>query len=336
MKIVVIQEEIIQTDITPAELTRRWKRLEELPGVDEVNIRVPEHYPSPKQLDEMIGDADAVFGVWIGPDLMNEPFLDHHPKLRYVATLGHGWETFDVGMTRRHGVVISNTVYGAQTISEYAFALLMDTCHHIAAHDRRIKTTDWTDPANGAEFCRSVTRQIELYGKTIGIIGLGAIGFSLARMANGFGMHVLSYDLFRKSGPEYGFVEQVDTMEELLERSDFISLHMPHTPSTEHMINAETISRMKDGVVLINTARGALIDEAALADALRSGKVMAAGLDVLTEEPPVHGSPLLSAPNVTITGHVAWLTRESRFRAVDMAIENFAGYLAGTPKSVIN
>lgn len=335
MKIVVIQEEIIQTDITPAELTRRWERLKTLPGVDEVVIEVPAHYPSLEQLDAYVGDADVVFGIWIGPDVINEAFLDRHPNLKYIAMLGHGWEKFDVEMTIRRGLLISNTIYGAQTIAEYAFALLMDVCHHIAVHDERIKTIDWSKPENNSEFCRSVTRQIELYDKTIGIVGLGAIGFAFAKMAQGFGMHVISYSRHKKEGSEYDFIEQV-SFDELLERSDFISLHAPHTPSTEGMINKDSIAKMKDGVILINTARGALINEQDLAAALASGKVLAAGLDVLTDEPPVNGSPLLTAPNVEITGHLAWLTRESRFRAVDMAIDNFKSYLEGKPVSIIN
>ena len=117
MKIVVIQEEIIQTDITPKELTKRWKRLEQLPGIDEVVIEVPAHYPNIEQLHTYIGDADAVFGLWIGPDNMNEEFLSQHPNLKYVATLGHGWEKFDTEMTRKHGISISNPIYGSQTIA---------------------------------------------------------------------------------------------------------------------------------------------------------------------------------------------------------------------------
>ena len=290
MKIVVIQEEIIQTDITPKELTKRWKKLEQLPGIDEVVIEVPAHYPNIEQLHTYIGDADAVFGLWIGPDNMNEAFLSQHPNLKYVATLGHGWEKFDTEMTRKRGISISNTIYGSQ---------------------------------------------IELYDKTIGVIGLGAIGFAFAKMAQGFGMHVLAYSRHKKTGAEYDFIEQV-SLDELLARSDFISLHTPHTTATEHMIDQDTIARMKDGVILINTARGALIDEQALADALATGKVLAAGLDVLTDEPPVCGSPLLTAPNTVITGHIAWLTRESRIRAIDMAIDNFRCYLEGHPVSIIN
>lgn len=335
MNIVVIQEEIIQTDITPAELTAHWRQLEELPGVDSVRI-YDGPYPSRTQLHEILGDADVLFGVWVGPGIMNEEFLAQHPNLRYVGTLGHGWETFDVEMTRRHGVTITNTIYGAQTIAEYAFALLMETCHHVAAHDQRIREIDWSNRENAPEFCKAVTRQIELYDKTIGIVGLGAIGFALARMAQGFGMKVIAYSRHKRTDPAYDFVEQVDTLEELLSHSDVISLHMPHTPQTEHIINRETIAQMRDGVILINTARGALIDEEALAEALATGKVGAAGLDVLTDEPPVNGSPLLSAPNCTITGHIAWLTRESRYRAIDMAIDNYKAWAAGHPQSVIN
>lgn len=289
-------------------------------------------------VDHLLAQSQSKGGALcqLAGQFISEPFLNRHPNLKYIATLGHGWDTFDVEMTRRHGVLISNTIYGAQTIAEYAFALLMDTCHHIAVHDARIKSIDWSDPANAPEFCRCATRQIELYGKTIGIIGLGPIGFALAKMAEGFGMHVLSYSRSRRTSPQYAFVEQLDSMDELLRRSDFISLHIPHTPATEHIINAEAISKMKDGAILVNTARGALIDEQALADALSSGKLAAAALDVLSEESPVHGSPLLTAPNCTVTGHIAWLTRESRFRAIDMAIDNFIAYQNETPQSIIN
>lgn len=336
MNIVVIQENIAQPDITPEELTRHWRRLEKLPGVDRVDIAAPERYPSVEELGRLSADADALFGVWVGPDLISEEFLAGHPKLRYMATLGHGWDPIDVELTRRYGLTISNTIYGGQTIAEYAFALLMEVCHHVSAHDQRVRTIDWSRRGNGGEFCLAVTPQIELFGSTMGIVGLGEIGYAMARMAHGFGMHVLGYSAHRKSGEKYSFVEQTDSLDELLERSDVISLHLPHTPATEGIIGETAIRRMKDGVILINTARGALIDEQALASALACGKVRAAGLDVLTEEPPRHGSPLLSAPNVTVTGHIAWLTRQSRLRAIDMAIDNFTAYLEGKSCSKIN
>lgn len=335
MKIVIIREKIIQPDITAEELVSQWKKLEAIPGAGDVQLQIVDTYPSMEELDQLVEDADALFGVWITKGLMNETFFKKHPKLKYIATLGHGYESFDYAMTRRYGVTVTNTVYGAQTIAEHAFALLMHTCHHIEVQDRRVREIDWSDPGNAPEFCKAVVPQIELYGKTVGVVGLGAIGFAFAKMAAGFGMHVISYSRSVKCGEQYSFVEQVGSLEELLVRADVISLHLPENGNT-HVINENTIAKMKDGVILINTARGILIDEAALAEALKSGKVRAAALDVLTEEPPRHGTPLLTAPNCIITGHIAWLTRESRFRAIDMSIDNFKNYLDGKPSSVIN
>lgn len=335
MKCVIIQEPIAQPDLTPADLSAHWGALRSLAPVDEVVIHTPPRYPTPAETGVLAADADALFGVWVGPDLITADFLHSHPRLRYIATLGHGWEPFDTAMTRACGVTVTNTVYGAQTIAEYAFALLMEVCHHIAAQDARVRALDWSDPANAADYCRAIVPQIELFGLTIGIVGLGGIGFAMARMARGFGMHVIGYSAHRKQGAAYDFVEQVDDLGELLARSDVVSLHLPHTPATDKIIDADAIARMKDGAILINTARGALIDEAALAAALRSGKLRGAGLDVLTEEPPRHGTPLLDAPNLTVTGHIAWLTRASRLRAIDMAIDNFAHYLRGEPCSAI-
>ena len=336
MKAVVIQEEIRQTDITKGELTVLWERLGGIPEITDLKIVTDDVYPSLDKLDEYIGDCDAIFGVWLGSDILNEEFLSRHKNLKYIATLGHGYGTFDKEMTRRLGITIVNTVYGAQTIAEHGMALLMEACHHIALADSRTKNTDWTDPVNSHSYDVTVTRQIELYGKTMGIAGLGSIGTAMARMASGFGMKVLGFSRHKKNGPEYDFVEQVDTLDELLERSDVISLNMPHTPESEKIIDSAAISKMKEGAIIVNTARGQLIDEQALADALKSGKVYAAALDVLSEEPPVHGSPLLTAPNCIITSHIAWLTRESRIRAINMAIDAFESYLKGKPVSVIN
>lgn len=336
MNVTVIQEELRQRDLTVQELSRRWMRLETISVVEEVRLYTPERYPDRDTLDAMIGNSGALFGVWIEGDLIEERLFQTHPRLKYIATLGHGWEPFDAAMTRRYGVTITNTVYGAQTIAEYAFALLLECCHHVALHDRRVRATDWSKPENREKFCYAQTPQIELYGKTLGIVGLGVIGLAVARMGLGFGMRVLAYSRRKKEGPAYAHIEQVDTLAALLAESDVVSLHVPHTPETERLIDAGAIAGMKDGAILLNTARGALVDEDALARALRAGKLAGAGLDVLTEEPPSHGSPLLTAPNCVITGHIAWLTRDSRLRAVDMAIEQFRAYLEGKRVSVIN
>ena len=334
MKVVVIQEAIIQPDLTAGELSAHWKKLESIPGVN-LEIRYPEGYPSPEELHDFIGDAEIVFGIWINENIINEQFLNRHPNLKYIATLGHGWQTFDVEMTRKRGITITNTIYGTQTIAEYAWALLMEVCHHTASHSDEIKHTNWSDESLQAKFGYVHTPQIELYGKTCGIIGLGSIGFAFAKMAQGFGMNVISYSRHKKEGSQYDFVNQVD-FDTLLAESDVISIHAPFTSGTADMINKNSIAKMKDGVIIINTARGGLIAEEDLLAALNSGKIYGAGLDVLREEPPTGDNPLFHSDKTVITGHIAWLTKESRIRACEIAVHNFKAYCEGHPVSVIN
>lgn len=334
MKLCVIQETIMQPDLTAEEVTAHWKKLEEIPDV-ELDIKYPKGYPSVEELDEMIGDADAVFGIWISDRIINEEIMSHHPNLKYIATLGHGWREFDVEMTRRRGITITNTIYGAQTIAEYGWALLMEVCHHVKDHSDLIKNTDWTKEENRKHYDRVVTPQIELFGKTCGIFGLGAIGLAFAKMAAGFGMKVISYSRHKKVGAQYHFIEQVD-FDTLLKESDVISINAPLTQETQDTFNKKAFDKMKDGVILINTARGGLIVEEDLVEALESGKVYGAGLDVLRDEPQTGDNPLFHTDKASTTGHIAWLTKASRLRAVDMAIDNFKAYLAGIPTSVIN
>lgn len=334
MKVVVIQEAVMQPDLTPEEITQHWLKLKELPEVTELVIETPEGYPSSDELDALVGDAEIVFGIWISKRTINKEFFDRHPKLKYIATLGHGFEEFDVAMTRERGITITNTIYGAQTIAEYAWALLMEVCHHVQKHSDYVKTTDWS-VTNPDDFGIVFTPQIELYGLTCGIIGLGSIGYAFAKMAQGFGMNVISYSRHKKEGEMYDFIEQV-SLDELLSRSDVISIHAPFSASSADMINKDSIAKMKDGVILINTARGGLIVEEDLCAALESGKIYGAGLDVIRQEPPKGDIPLFHLNNATITGHIAWLTKASRLRACDMAIDNFKAYLEGHPTSVIS
>lgn len=340
MKVVVIQESVLMPNLSAQEVTAHWNKLKELPNV-ELEIKYPQGYSTPEVLHELVGDADVAFGIWISDQVINEEWLSHHPNLKYIATLGHGWREFDVEMTRRKGMTITNTIYGAQTIAEYGFALLMEVCHHVNLHSDLIKKTDWTlrdendRPVYGKNFDHVDTPQIELYGKTCGIFGLGAIGLAFAKMAAGFGMRVISYSRHKKVGAIYSFIEQVD-FETLLKESDVISIHAPFTKDTADTFDKEAFAKMKDGVIIINTARGGLIVEEDLLEALNTGKVYGAGLDVLRDEPPKGDNPLFHTDKTTITGHIAWLTKESRLRAVDMAIENFKHYLNGIPTSVIN
>ena len=237
-------------------------------------------------------------------------------------------------MTRRYGVTITNTAYGANTIAEYAFALLLDICHNIERQNRYVKDTKWWEP-NAPKYMYAIEKQLELYGLTMGIIGLGKIGYCTAKIAHGFGMKVIAYDRSKKTGSDYDFIEQV-SIDELYSRADVISLHSPLTSETKGMINKESIAKMKNGVIFINTARGALVNEPDLVEALNSGKIYAAGLDVISEEPPKSDLSILHCDNAKITNHIAWLPKSSRLRQVSLAISNFESYLKGTPVSVIN
>lgn len=338
-KVVVFQGDPGTIDLTREEMVEEWKRvLDRIPQIGEYRIVDPEKKRMTFEDYSMkIGDADAALGIWIHGGVIKEELFQAHPKLKYIATLGHGFEEFDVAMTRRYGVTITNTVYGDVTIAQYAMALLMNICHNVTLQSDYTKMTYWERKAKDstAVYNKLLVPQIELYQKTMGIIGLGAIGRWTARMAQGFGMKVIANSRHVKTGPEYEGIEQV-SMEELLKRSDVISIHCPHTKETEHLLNREAFSKMKDGMILINTARGAIIDEEALLEALESRKVYMAGLDVVDHEPPVEQIPLMRSPYTFITSHIAWQPRAARLRAVDMAGQNYRFYLEGAPRSVIN
>jgi len=283
--------------------------------------------PSERKLDENLGDADAVMGIYVSDGMLSEAFLDRHPNLRYVSSSSHGYGAIDFSLLRDRGVFFTNTVHSQQAIAEYAFALLLDICKGAHAHSEYYKGPRFDSEVKGFSFLLSP--QIELYEKTFGILGLGHIGLAAARIAAGFGMKPISYPRHKKRGEEYGFVEQV-SLEELLSRSDVISIHCPLTDETRGMVNAELIAKMKDGVILINTARGGIIDEDALCDALISRKVYAAGLDVLDGEPLKKKARIMDIDNTTLTPHIAWAPPETRLRGVRAEAEQFKAWLAGT------
>ena len=228
-----------------------------------------------------------------------------------------------------------NTIFAVHT--SYAMALLMNICHNVTVQSDYTKTGYWKEKETNpqASYNQLFVPQIELYQKTLGIIGLGAIGLWTARMAKGFGMKVIANSRNKKTGPQYDGIEQV-SMEEIFERSDVISIHCPHTKETENLLNREAFAKMKDGVIIINTARGIIIDEEALLEALESRKVYMAGLDVVANEPPQYQIPLMQSPYTFITSHIAWQPKAARLRAVDLAMKNFRSYLEGMPTSVIN
>lgn len=333
MKAVVCQGRSLGGYPSREELVSCWKNtLLKIPQISELNIT---GQFQPEKKDEITGDCDILIGARISGCIFNEDFYSRHPHLKYVATTGHGFESFDHSAAVSHGITFTNTVYGDVTIAQYAMALLLNICHHVDREQMYYRNVlENGQSLRDENHMACLTRQIELFGKTMGIIGLGNIGLWTARMAQGFGMNVIATSRHIKKGPAYENIRQV-SMDELLRESDVISIHCPLTEETRHMIDRDAIARMKDGVILINTARGDIIDENAMADALKSGKIYAAGLDVVSGE-PLHGlSPIFDCPNAEITAHIAWLPAEARYRTIRIAAENLKNWLNGHPTSVI-
>lgn len=253
------------------------------------------------------------------------------PELRYIGVLATGYNVVDIAAARAQGVPVCNIpTYGTAAVAQFVMALLLELCHHVGDHSRSVKAGDWS---RCPDFCYWNSPLIELAGKTFGVIGYGRIGRATARLAAAFGMEVLAYDAHAAGMDE---VARMVPLEELLAASDVISLHCPLFESNRGMINRESIARMKNGVLLINTSRGPLVDETALAEALRTGKVAGAGLDVLEVEPARPDNPLLAEPHCLITPHIAWAPKESRQRLMDIAVDNLTAWLGGKPQNVVN
>lgn len=258
--------------------------------------------------------------------------LERAPGLRFVGVLATGYNIVDVEAARELGIIVTNVPsYGTPAVAQMAIALLLEVCHHAGGHSEEVKSGAWTACR---DFCFWRYPLIELWGKNMGIIGLGNIGQATARIAQAFGMRVLAHDAIRNPDLESESLKYVD-LDELLSQSDVISLHCPLSEQTRGIIREETIAKMKTGVIIVNTARGPLIVERDLAEALNSGKVAGAGLDVLAVEPPTMDNPVLNAKNSIVTPHIAWAPRESRRRLMDIAIENLVKYLEGAPVNTV-
>lgn len=258
--------------------------------------------------------------------------IDALPDLRYIGEIATGYNNIDTAYAASKGITVTNIpAYSTESVVQHVFALLLEVFNKISAHAASVRGGDWV---KSADFCY-YQKIRELSGKTIGIIGYGRIGQRVAEVAQAFGMSVVAYNK-GKTGAAGGKGRLVATLEELYGVSDVISLNCPLTAENAGMINKEAIANMKPGVVLINTARGGLVNEADLAEALREGKVAAAGLDVLSKEPPSADNPLLDAPNAVITPHIAWATTEARTRLMKIAEDNLRSYLAGSPVNKVN
>ncbi|NLM77874.1 MAG: D-2-hydroxyacid dehydrogenase [Ruminococcaceae bacterium] len=252
--------------------------------------------------------------------------------LRYIGVLATGYNIVDVAAATDLGIVVTNVPsYSTHSVAQMVFALLLELCHHVQLHSDAVKGGEWT---RSQDFCFWKAPLIELQGKTMGIVGLGQIGRQVAKIADALGMRVLASSRTQKDPLEYPGFRWVP-LDELLQSSDVVSLHCPLFPETEGMINKRTLALMSDSAFLINTARGGLIVEADLAEALNNGKIAGAGLDVLTAEPPSTANSLLQARNCLITPHISWATAEARTRLMVIAADNLRAFLTGQPVHVV-
>lgn len=285
---------------------------------------------TPEKVVETIGNAEIVF---TNKTPISKSVLESVPSVKYIGVLATGYNVVDTVAAKEIGIKVTNIpTYGTTAVAQFTIALLLEMCHHIGDHGEAVKIGDWT---NGPDFCFWKYPLIELAGKTMGLIGFGRIGQATAKIAQSFGLDVLAYDI--NENPELaGEICKYVTLDELLAGSDIISLHCPLHESNMGIINKDTILKMKDGVMIINTSRGPLVDEQDLCDALNSGKVAGAAVDVASAEPISASNPLLKAKNCIITPHIAWAPKEARARLMDIAVNNLSAFISGKPVNVVN
>lgn len=300
-----------------------WSGLEAL-GTLTVHDRTPSD-----EIIARIGDAEAVF---TNKTPVDQATLDACPDLRFVGVLATGYNVVDHEYARARGVTVTNIpTYGTTAVAQFAIALLLEVCHHVGHHADAVAQGRW---ASNPDWCFWDHPLIELAGKTMGVIGFGRIGQTVGSIARALGMEVIAHDEYPSRSGE-ALADHV-SLTDLYERSDVISLHVPLFPATERMIDANAIGAMKPGVIIINTSRGQLVDEADMKAGLGSGRVGHYATDVVSTEPIRPDNPLLTAKNCLITPHIAWAPKESRQRLMDIAVDNLARFLAGSPINVVN
>ena len=302
-----------------------WAALEKF-GDFTVYDRTPR---TPSEIIRRIGDAEIVI---TNKCPITHEILDACPKIKYISVLATGYNVVDVQYAAEKGIPVSNVpTYGTEAVGQFAIALLLEICSRVAHHSEAVHAGRWESAPDWTFWDYPL---IELAGKTMGIIGFGKIGQTTGRIAKAMGMRILATGSREtEAGRAIASYTDLDT---LLRESDVIALHCPLFPSTEGIINRDTIAKMKDGVILINNSRGPLIVEQDLADALNSGKVYAAGLDVVSTEPIQSDNPLLRAKNCFITPHISWAPKEARARILDISAQNLEAFLNGAPINVVN
>jgi len=285
--------------------------------------------------DEVVARARDASIVLTNKQLLNDERLAQLPKLRYIGVLATGVNVVDLEAARRRNILVKNILgYAALSMAQHVFALLLELAVHTDAHDRAVHGGQWSIQQ---DFCFTVAPITELADKMMGIVGVGEIGRRVAKIAAAMGMNVAAAHQRSERETDLPGVE-IDWMsiDELFERADVITLHCPLTEKTRHLVNTERLQRMKPIAWLINTGRGDLVDESALAYALHEKRIAGAGLDVLSREPPPPDNPLLAAPNCVITPHCAWASIEARRRVMRIAAENIRAFLHGAPVNVVS
>ena len=276
---------------------------------------------------ERIKDADVVI---LNKTVIGKCELDAAKNLKLIALFATGYNNIDVKYAAERGVAVCNAgVYSTAAVAQHTFAFILEHASAVAQYDKIVREGDWIRSRLFAVFSKPTS---ELAGRTLGIFGLGAIGTQVARIANAFDMRVIAHSRTPKTVDGVEFV----SFDELLGQSDYLTLHCPLTDKTAKMFDAEAFAKMKDGAYFINTARGGIIDEYALRDAVTSGKLSGAGIDVLTVEPMSADCPLYNVPGITITPHIAWAPLETRTRLLDIVISNLESFIAGTPQNKVN
>lgn len=282
------------------------------------------------EIIKRIGDSEVVL---TNKTPISHQVLDACPSVHYISVLATGYNVVDVGYAKEKGIAVSNVpTYGTDSVSQFAVALLLELCHHIGHHNQAVHEGRWE---HNIDWCFWDYPLIELAGKTLGIIGFGRIGHRTGQIAKALNMQVIVNDSYKNPNFEAEGFEYV-TRDELFKRSDVIALHCPLFPDTKDLVNKNTISKMKDGVLIINNSRGGLIVEQDLADALDAGKVGGAAVDVVSTEPIKGGNPLLRAKNCIITPHMSWGAKEARQRIMDITVKNVQSYKMGEPQNVVN
>ena len=317
MKIVILDG----YTLNPGDLD--WKAFKAL-GECEIHDRT-----LPAQMIERAGDAEIVV---TNKTVLSRAVIAELPRLRYIGVLATGYNVLDIEAARERGIPVTNVPeYGTPNVAQAAFALLLELTNRTGHHAQTVREGRWTA---ATDFCYWDFPLVELHELTLGIVGYGRIGQAVGRIGRAFGMKVVVLDASatRIGGAEARFVD-LDT---LFRESDVVSLHCPLTPETKELINTARLAQMKPTAFLINTARGGLVNEAALADALNHGRLAGAGLDVLSIEPPPADNPLLRAKNCIITPHIAWATRDARARLMQVAADNLRAWLQGRPQNVVN